>query len=157
MNFLFYFIFLKFQTQKAETTYSFKITFPFTFPSPFPLSLATILRLRNEAMSSTRSGRHRRPSSSSSSISSISLLKSIKEPPRNFFPSKDEFLRLVAVLAIASSVAVCCNIFFTLINRQPKPFCDSHNSHSPDSISGTYFMINCYLGFCLFTYIGCNV
>ena len=137
MNFLFYFIFLKFQTQKAETTYSFKITFPFTFPSPFPLSLATILRLRNEAMSSTRSGRHRRPSSSSSSISSISLLKSIKEPPRNFFPSKDEFLRLVAVLAIASSVAVCCNIFFTLINRQPKPFCDSHNSHSPDSISGT--------------------
>ncbi|KAM3686792.1 hypothetical protein ACJW31_10G028700 [Castanea mollissima] len=86
-------------------------------------------------MSSTRSGRHRRPSSSSSSVSSNSLLKSIKEPPRNFFPSKDEFLRLVAVLAIASSVAVCCNVFFTLINRQPKPFCDSHNSHSPDSIS----------------------
>ncbi|KAK7854229.1 uncharacterized protein LOC111997914 [Quercus suber] len=85
-------------------------------------------------MSSTRSGRHRRPSSSSS-VPSNSLLKSIKEPPHNFFPSKDEFLRLVAVLAIASSVAVGCNIFFTLINRQPKPFCDSHNSHSPDSIS----------------------
>ncbi|XP_050264631.1 uncharacterized protein LOC126708752 isoform X3 [Quercus robur] len=85
-------------------------------------------------MSSTRSGRHHRPSSSSP-VSSNSLLKSIKEPSHNIFPSKDEFLRLVAVLAIASSVAVCCNIFFTLINRQPKPFCDSHNSHSPDSIS----------------------
>ncbi|XP_075640203.1 uncharacterized protein LOC142611942 [Castanea sativa] len=85
-------------------------------------------------MSSTRSGLHRRPSS----VSSNSLLKSIKEPPQNFFSSKDEFLRLVAVLAIASSVAVCCNVFFTLIDRQPKPFCDSHNSHSPDSISDFY-------------------
>lgn len=77
-------------------------------------------------MSSTR----RRPSSSNS------LLESLKEPPQNFFPSKDEFLRLVAVLAIATSVAVACNMFVTtLITRQPKPFCDTHHSHSPDSIS----------------------
>ena len=101
--------------------------FPSFLPHHFCHSHSDEEKKRSRSMSSTR----RRPSSSNS------LLESLKEPPQNFFPSKDEFLRLVAVLAIATSVAVACNMFVTtLINRQPKPFCDTHYSHSPDSISG---------------------
>ncbi|KAI8546768.1 hypothetical protein RHMOL_Rhmol07G0145000 [Rhododendron molle] len=61
---------------------------------------------------------------SRSSSSSHTLL--IKEPPPNLFPSASEFLRLVAVVAIAASVAFACNYVVSLLNRQPKPFCDSN-------------------------------
>ncbi|PSR91662.1 Pesticidal crystal protein like [Actinidia chinensis var. chinensis] len=59
---------------------------------------------------------------SHSSYSSHSLLV---EPPPDLFPSRSEFLRLVAVVAIAASVAVACNYVVTFLNSQPKPFCDS--------------------------------
>ncbi|XP_057512938.1 uncharacterized protein LOC130794997 [Actinidia eriantha] len=47
------------------------------------------------------------------------------ELPPNLFPSRSEFLRLLAVVAIASSVAVACNYSVTFLSRQPMPFCDS--------------------------------
>ncbi|XP_048132379.1 uncharacterized protein LOC115743200 isoform X3 [Rhodamnia argentea] len=47
------------------------------------------------------------------------------EPPQFLFPSKQELLRLVIVLAIASSVAVTCNFFANFLRPQTKPFCDS--------------------------------
>ncbi|KAF8027247.1 hypothetical protein BT93_E0225 [Corymbia citriodora subsp. variegata] len=47
------------------------------------------------------------------------------EPPRHLFPSKQELLRLVVVLAIASSVAVACNFLANFLRPQTKPFCDS--------------------------------
>ncbi|GFZ16581.1 hypothetical protein Acr_25g0009900 [Actinidia rufa] len=59
---------------------------------------------------------------SHSSYSSHSLLV---EPPPDLFPSRSEFLRLVAVVAIAASIAVACNYVVTFLNSQPKPFCDS--------------------------------
>ncbi|KAF5960101.1 hypothetical protein HYC85_001310 [Camellia sinensis] len=62
-------------------------------------------------------------SSSSSSSSSQSLLI---EPPTSLFPSKSEFLRLVSVVFIAASVAVACNYAVTILNRHPKPFCDTN-------------------------------
>ncbi|GFZ02030.1 hypothetical protein Acr_15g0006390 [Actinidia rufa] len=58
----------------------------------------------------------------SSSSSSHSLLM---ELPPNLFPSRSEFLRLLAVVAIASSVAVACNYLVTFLSLQPMPFCDS--------------------------------
>lgn len=63
------------------------------------------------------------PNSSSSSSSSHSLLI---EPPPSLFPSKSEFLRLVSVVFIAASVAVACNYAVTILNRHPKPFCDTN-------------------------------
>ncbi|XP_062145713.1 uncharacterized protein LOC133853713 isoform X2 [Alnus glutinosa] len=72
----------------------------------------------------------------SSSSSSSSSLSPLMEPPQSFFPSTDEFLRLVAVLAIATFVALGCNLLATtFINRQSKPFCDSGDLDSPDAIS----------------------
>ncbi|KAJ7944638.1 Inner nuclear membrane Man1 [Quillaja saponaria] len=54
------------------------------------------------------------------------------EPPQNFFPSKNEFLRLIVVIAVASAVAVVCNFLATsLINPRQKPYCDS-NVDGPD-------------------------
>ncbi|XP_008786289.2 uncharacterized protein LOC103704675 [Phoenix dactylifera] len=49
----------------------------------------------------------------------------LREPPHSLFPSKDELLKLVAVIAIAASVAAACNYVVGFFNRQPKPFCDS--------------------------------
>ncbi|KAF3449488.1 hypothetical protein FNV43_RR10216 [Rhamnella rubrinervis] len=73
--------------------------------------------------------------SSSPPPASDSSLNSILEPPHSLFPSKDDFLRLIAVLAIATFVTVGCNFLATsLRNRQPKPFCDS-GVESPDSLS----------------------
>ncbi|CAK9172656.1 unnamed protein product [Ilex paraguariensis] len=63
-----------------------------------------------------------KPPKSSSSISSHSLLI---EPSPSFFPSKGELSRLFAVVAIAASVAITCNVFVNFLNRQPKPFCDN--------------------------------
>lgn len=68
---------------------------------------------------------------------SDSSLKSLIEPPHNLFPSRDEFLRLMSVLAIATIVALACNFLATsFINRQSKPFCDNRDLDSPDSVSG---------------------
>ncbi|XVE57501.1 hypothetical protein DITRI_Ditri04bG0095700 [Diplodiscus trichospermus] len=72
--------------------------------------------------------------SSSSSSASKSSLNSRIEPPQSLFPSKAEFLRLIAVLAIASSVALSCNFLATFFTSTSKPFCDS-NLESTDSLS----------------------
>ncbi|GMI63940.1 hypothetical protein like AT5G46560 [Hibiscus trionum] len=69
-------------------------------------------------------------SSYSSSSASNSSLSSIIEPPQSLFPSKGEFLRLIAVLAIASAVAISCNHF----TSTSKPFCDT-NLDPTDSFS----------------------
>ncbi|XP_039039590.1 uncharacterized protein LOC120177538 isoform X2 [Hibiscus syriacus] len=70
-----------------------------------------------------------RSKSKHSSHSSSSALKSsvtaIIEPPQSLLPSKGEFLRLIAVLAIASVVALSCNFFATLFSSTSKPFCDN--------------------------------
>ncbi|KAJ4951934.1 hypothetical protein NE237_028766 [Protea cynaroides] len=49
----------------------------------------------------------------------------LKEPPPGLFPSKEEFLRLLAVVFIAVSVFLACNFAVSFLNRQPKPFCES--------------------------------
>ncbi|KAF8407437.1 hypothetical protein HHK36_006570 [Tetracentron sinense] len=72
----------------------------------------------------------RNPNSSSSSIE---FFKG-SQPPPIFFPSKDELLKLFAVVAIAVSVATVCNYTFSVLNRQPKPFCDSDGAFE-DSLS----------------------
>ncbi|KGN60427.1 uncharacterized protein LOC101208017 isoform X1 [Cucumis sativus] len=71
-----------------------------------------------------------------SSVSSSSLLlKSIKEPPRDFFPSKDDLAALITVLIIACFVFVSCNFFVSrLSSRHPIPFCDT-DADSSDFIS----------------------
>lgn len=57
------------------------------------------------------------------------------EPPQNLLPSKHDFPRLVAVLALASLVAWTCNFLYTsLLNPPSKPFCDT-NFHSLDYFS----------------------
>ncbi|XP_072987558.1 uncharacterized protein [Typha latifolia] len=53
-------------------------------------------------------------------------LRIFREPSPSLFPSKEELLKLVAVLAIAASVAVACNYAAVFVSRhKPKPFCDS--------------------------------
>ncbi|KAM7530943.1 hypothetical protein LguiB_034353 [Lonicera macranthoides] len=59
----------------------------------------------------------------------------LMEPSLDFFPSKAEFLRLLAVVAIAASVAMACNFLVTIFNRQPKPFCDTNNLEFDASLS----------------------
>ncbi|XP_065878449.1 uncharacterized protein [Euphorbia lathyris] len=65
---------------------------------------------------------------------SSSSHSSIMEPPYHLFPSKEDFLRLLTVLAIASSVAFTCNFIATYLNPTAKPFCDT-DTHSSDSFS----------------------
>ena len=48
------------------------------------------------------------------------------EPPENFFPSKPELFKLLAVIAIATSVAALCNYVVTILSRHSKPFCDTN-------------------------------
>ncbi|XP_058224339.1 uncharacterized protein LOC131333691 isoform X2 [Rhododendron vialii] len=67
----------------------------------------------------TTNKHHKSPSSPSHTLL-------IKEPPPNLFPSASEFLRLIAVVAIAASVAFACNYVVSFLNRQPNPFCDSN-------------------------------
>nr|CAB3502303.1 unnamed protein product [Digitaria exilis] len=43
------------------------------------------------------------------------------EPPPGLFPDREDLLRLLSVLAIATAVAAACS----LLNRRPEPFCDS--------------------------------
>ncbi|KAK4792634.1 hypothetical protein SAY86_023069 [Trapa natans] len=77
----------------------------------------------------------------SSSRSSHSSLTTV-EPPSSFFPSRGELLNLVAVVAIASAVAVSCNFFVGVLNPQVKPFCDNsadsfiHDSCEPCPVHG---------------------
>ncbi|PQP99995.1 uncharacterized protein Pyn_01973 [Prunus yedoensis var. nudiflora] len=76
-------------------------------------------------MSST-SKKRPKPKPKPSPESSLSSIASALEPSQNFFPSKKEFSRLTAVLAIAASVALTLNFLSSsLINRHSKPFCDS--------------------------------
>ncbi|RWR80997.1 Inner nuclear membrane Man1 [Cinnamomum micranthum f. kanehirae] len=49
----------------------------------------------------------------------------LKEPSPSLFPSKQDLLKLLTVIAIASFVAVACNYTVRIVNRKPKPFCDS--------------------------------
>ncbi|XP_071722353.1 uncharacterized protein [Rutidosis leptorrhynchoides] len=73
--------------------------------------------------------KRKRPKSKSTSTTSSSSLV-IPEPPQSLFPSKAEFLRVIAVLAIASSVAFACNFLYAVFNSAPKPFCDSDIDYS---------------------------
>ncbi|CAH1453093.1 unnamed protein product [Lactuca virosa] len=78
-------------------------------------------------MASTPKRRIRNPKYSSSSSlppSPMRVLSSI-EPPPSLLPSKTEIFKLVAVVSIAVSVAVACNLVVKFFNRQPKPFCDT--------------------------------
>lgn len=94
-------------------------------------------RPKPKANSRARSSSSSLPPPSSSCTSDYSL-KSVLEPPQSLFPSKDDFLRVVAVLAIATIVAVGCNYFATsLMNRQPKPFCDTSVDSSDSLYGGT--------------------
>lgn len=72
---------------------------------------------------------------SSSSRSSLHSLTTL-EPPSSFFPSREELLKLVAVVAIASAVAVSCNFFTSVVNPQAKPFCDSDVDSAESTIDG---------------------
>lgn len=47
------------------------------------------------------------------------------EPSATLFPSKNEVLKLFAVIGIAASVAAACNYAVCFFNRQAKSFCDS--------------------------------
>ncbi|XP_043694084.1 uncharacterized protein LOC122644763 [Telopea speciosissima] len=70
-----------------------------------------------------------------STIPNSSLLSLfLKEPPPGFFPSKEEFLRLLVVISIAVSVSMACNFTVDFLNRQPKLFCDSDQT-SEDALS----------------------
>ncbi|KAL1217721.1 hypothetical protein V5N11_029276 [Cardamine amara subsp. amara] len=64
--------------------------------------------------------------------SSPSSIRSLLEPSENFFPSKEEFLRLLTVLLVACAVAFTCNFISKYLSSNPKPFCDS-NFDSIDS------------------------
>ncbi|CAL9080062.1 unnamed protein product [Musa textilis] len=48
-----------------------------------------------------------------------------REPSATLFPSKNELLKLFAVIAIAASVTAACNYAVCFFNRQAKSFCDS--------------------------------
>ncbi|XP_020083627.1 uncharacterized protein LOC109707009 isoform X1 [Ananas comosus] len=73
-------------------------------------------------MSSAAKKRAKRATPRGPSRSPVGILP---EPSLALFPSKAELLKLVAIVAIAASVAVACNYAAALFNRRPKPFCDS--------------------------------
>ncbi|KAJ8754396.1 hypothetical protein K2173_002847 [Erythroxylum novogranatense] len=73
----------------------------------------------------------RRPQSQPDGSPSYS---SMMEPPQNLFPTKDGFFPLLAVVAIASSVAFTCHLIAGYMYPSTMPFCDTH-SDSLDSIS----------------------
>ncbi|CAH8383576.1 unnamed protein product [Eruca vesicaria subsp. sativa] len=64
--------------------------------------------------------------------SSPSPITSLLEPPQSFFPSKEEFIKLLTVLLIACAVAFTCSFLSKHLNSDPKKFCDS-NSDSIES------------------------
>ncbi|XP_059642250.1 uncharacterized protein LOC132284183 [Cornus florida] len=108
--------------------------------------MSSFLKERPKSGSKNPKTKRNRNPNSHSSTSSHSFLM---EPSPNLFPSKGEFLRLVAVIAIAASVAMACNFVVTVLNRQPKPFCDSgvdfDESHS-DSCEPCPSNGECYEG-----------
>ncbi|KAL6645334.1 hypothetical protein ACP70R_016942 [Stipagrostis hirtigluma subsp. patula] len=65
----------------------------------------------------------------SSSSSSSRRRRIAAEPPPGLFPGRDDLLRLLAVLAIAAAAATVCS----LLNRRPRPFCDSGDYDHYDS------------------------
>ncbi|RVX14455.1 hypothetical protein CK203_017134 [Vitis vinifera] len=77
-------------------------------------------------MPSTPRKRPKPHSKSTHSPSSSSSLNALMEPPENFFPSKPELFKLLAVIAIATSVAALCNYVVTILSRHSKPFCDTN-------------------------------
>ncbi|GJU22510.1 inner nuclear membrane protein [Tanacetum coccineum] len=52
------------------------------------------------------------------------ILSSI-EPPATLLPSKADLLKALAVLSVAISVSIVCNLVVKFFNRVPKPFCNS--------------------------------
>ncbi|XP_010559282.1 PREDICTED: uncharacterized protein LOC104827742 [Tarenaya hassleriana] len=78
---------------------------------------------RKRSKSETKTPR-RNPNPSSAPIGAS------MEPPKTLFPPKEEFARLVAVVAIASAVAFACSFLAGFLSSNPKPFCD----YSFDSI-----------------------
>ncbi|KAG2555452.1 uncharacterized protein LOC120647659 [Panicum virgatum] len=58
--------------------------------------------------------------------SASSRRRGAAEPPPGLFPAREDLLRLLAVLTIASAAAAACS----RLNRRPEPFCDS--VQSPD-------------------------
>ncbi|KAF9625139.1 hypothetical protein IFM89_019353 [Coptis chinensis] len=72
-----------------------------------------------------KSTHNKKPNPNNSSNISFNLLLLLKEPSPNFFPSKEDLLKLLIVISIAVSVAIACNYFVTVVTRQPKPFCNS--------------------------------
>ncbi|KAL5791471.1 hypothetical protein ACOSP7_000065 [Xanthoceras sorbifolium] len=80
------------------------------------------------------SPRKKRPRPKLQSTPSPSLPIWAVDPPQALFPSQQDLLRLVTVLAIASSVAIACNYFVNIFNPTLKPFCDS-TLDSPHSLT----------------------
>ncbi|VVB08163.1 unnamed protein product [Arabis nemorensis] len=64
--------------------------------------------------------------------SSLSPIRSLLEPSENFFPSKEEFVRLLIVLLVACVVAFTCSFLAKYLSSNPTSFCDS-NFESIDS------------------------
>ncbi|KAL9422650.1 hypothetical protein AB3S75_034849 [Citrus x aurantiifolia] len=77
-------------------------------------------------MSSSTKKKRPKPKSNASSSSSSSSWNWMTEPPQSLFPSKRDLLRLITVVAIASSVALTCNYLANFLNSTSKPFCDSN-------------------------------
>uniref|UniRef100_A0A1J3GLQ6 Man1/Src1-like C-terminal domain-containing protein n=1 Tax=Noccaea caerulescens TaxID=107243 RepID=A0A1J3GLQ6_NOCCA len=57
--------------------------------------------------------------------SSPSPVRSLLEPSESFFPSKEEFVRLLAVVLVACAVAFTCSFLATNLSSTPESFCDS--------------------------------
>lgn len=65
------------------------------------------------------------------------------EPSSSLFPSREELVKLLLVVAIAASVAVACHFAAGVLNRRQKSFCESNESFF-DLDPGDWF---CYLIF----------
>lgn len=88
-------------------------------------------------------------SPSTASSSTITSLLSQVEPPPNLLPSKSEFLKLIAVIAIAATVATACNFIVDVFYRPPLPFCDSdveYHDSGPGSCEPCPTYGRCYNG-----------
>ncbi|RVX00166.1 hypothetical protein CK203_026705 [Vitis vinifera] len=95
------------------------------------------------SMPSTPRKRPKPHSKSTHSPSSSSSLNALMEPPENFFPSKPELFKLLAVIAIATSVAALCNYVVTILSRHSKPFCDTNaDSQYLPSDSAVFDIVN---------------
>ncbi|KAH7659180.1 Man1/Src1 C-terminal protein [Dioscorea alata] len=50
------------------------------------------------------------------------------EPSSSLFPSREELVKLLLVVAIAACVAVACHFAAGVLNRRQKPFCENNES-----------------------------